>query len=307
MSWNNIRQEISTNIADNDQQLITAEKVRTTLIDIVNETETIEDEIYEEMNTLNNNFDNYYTSSQVDDEIDNLHNITWGELMQQVTICKNYTNSYCNSYFYDKEWIDNIEENIYSNEDDLDDRLSVVERSYANKSYVSSYYYDKTDSDKLYKPTGLFFYFGDQKTDECSCTVSYVNLINEDGPSGDFYLIDGYARYGGDNSLVFNINRPYGPLYSCTYTMGLWEVAYDAFTKALGTGHTPQIHKFEQNITVNIDYPDIQGNGIIIVGNINCDDEYTGEFTFSLVSAYEHTNLPLIINVGFRCFVQDAQ
>lgn len=284
--WNEIKQEINTNIADNNQQLITAEKVRTTLIDIVSETENEDSEIilnidtlYDNINRLDDKFGDYYTKTEiddnlgdvhqyVDDEIDTLHNITWAELMQQVTICKNYTNSYCNSN-----------------------------------------YYDKTQSNQLYKPTGVFFYFGDRGENECNCKVSYVNFINEDGPEGDFYLIEGAAIYGLDNSFLFNISTPYGSMYSCTYSMRLYDVATEAFTRALGPGHTPQIHTFDKAINLTIAHPSTvyTNNRIIMVANVSCNDEYDGDVTFSLVSAYEQTNLPMVINVGFRCWVQDVQ
>lgn len=75
MSWNEIKQEINTNIADNDHQLITAEKVRTTLLDIVGQTETVENEISGVIDVLNDNFrivddnfNNYYTKSVIDDK-----------------------------------------------------------------------------------------------------------------------------------------------------------------------------------------------------------------------------------------------
>lgn len=290
MSWNNIIQEINTNIADNDQQLITAEKVRTTLLDIVGQTKAVENAIY--------------------DSID--ENVIYLE-QEDSTVVKNsyaYTVSYCNSYFYDKDYIDDLESNVWHTTDDLDDRVVTIENYYATTAYLTRNYYDKTQSNQLYKPTGLFFYFGDNGENECNCKVSYVNFINEDGPSGDFYLIEGSARYGLDNSLVFNINRPYGSMYSATYSMGLYDVAAEAFTKALGAGHTPQIHKFCKNVNLTIDYPSnppYQGNEIIVVANVNCDDEYIGDVTFSLVSAYNQTNVPIIINFGFRCWVQDVQ
>jgi len=324
--WDNIRQEINTNIVDNDQQLITAEKVRTTLLDIVDETsgliEYIEDDLNNNIQAGTYQFlqDHYYTKTEiddhlgdvhqyVDDEIDTLHNIVFQETNQLTTNTKNSILSYCNASYYDKEYIDYLESNIYVTTDDLDDRVSCIENNFVSITYLTQNYYSKTESDKLCKTTGLFFYFGEHGVNECNCKVSYVNFINEDGPSGDFYLIECSARYGLDNSLEFNINRPYGALYCCTYSMGLYDCAVEAFTKALGSGHTPQIHKFDKNITLTTDYPDnqYQGNEIIVVANVDCDDEYSGDLTFSLVSPYSQTNVPIAINVLFRCWVQDVQ
>ena len=81
--WNKIKQEINTNIADNNQQLITAEKVRTTLIDIADTADEdlrqatdnfhyYDDEvanIANEISDINNNFDNYYTKNEIDNKI----------------------------------------------------------------------------------------------------------------------------------------------------------------------------------------------------------------------------------------------
>lgn len=241
-TWNEIKQEINTNLPDNNTQSITAAKLRTTLTDIVDQTKEVENAIY---NTT----------------------------------------------------------------DDLDERVGTIENSYTTTAYLTQNYYSKTESNQLYKPTGLFFYFGDDGQNECNCKVSYVNFINEDGPEGDFYLVECYARYGLDDSLLFNFNSPYGSMYSCTYSISLYDTVVEAFTKAFGSGHTPQIHKFDRTINLTTDYPSkyYTGNKIFMVANVDCDDEYTGDVTFSVVSAYEQTNVPLNINVGFRCWVQDVQ
>lgn len=116
MSWNEIRQEINTNIADNEKQLITAQKVRTTLIDIVDETEAIENEIYDEIETVNDNFQHYYTKDEVDDIETSISNIitNMSEIMRTT-----------------KENTIRLTDNIVS----LNDAIKVL----AKKKYVGNY------------------------------------------------------------------------------------------------------------------------------------------------------------------------
>ena len=128
MSWNNIRQEINTNIADNNQQSITAKKVRTTLIDIVDETETMQNEIYNEVDTVNQNFEHYYTKSEVDDIVSTLVEDIGVANGRITDVEDNYASkSYISANYYDKEWIDNIETAFSQVDNELDDRLSGVE------------------------------------------------------------------------------------------------------------------------------------------------------------------------------------
>lgn len=148
MSWDNIRQEINTNIADNDHQLITAEKVRTTLIDIVSETENEDSEIilnidtlYDNINRLDDKFGDYYTKTNVD-AIEQTLVDGIGEANGRITDVENNLSE----NYYGKEHIDTLDNDIWSELDNLNNNFdnyytkTEVDETCAIKKYVGFSY-----------------------------------------------------------------------------------------------------------------------------------------------------------------------
>lgn len=264
MSWDNIRQEINTNIAYNDHQLITAEKVRTTLLDIVGQTETVENEIWDEFDTVAQNLDdNYYTKPEVDA----------------------------------------IEQTLVDGIGEANGRITDVENN------LSENYYDKKNSDKLHKQTGMIIWpdLQDYSSTSLDCTVSRVDFIDDDTETEyECYKVEGCIQYGASGDLLVNVNKPYGTLYhSGSYTIrSLHNAAITAFIRALGTVHNPRIKWFSSCITATCNN---SSNNYLMIGNVQCEDIYTGEFSFDVVSPYEQPNARVVINVNFRCWIQDVQ
>lgn len=143
-TWNEIKQEIITNFPDNNNKEITAERLRTTLTDIANtsiddKNEAIsnfhyyDDEISNMVESLNDYAtlsyvnENYYTKSEVNNIIDEQVLYLENEDTTVLNNCKAYTESYCNTNYYDKQYISDFKTNVDNTTDDLDNRLSGVE------------------------------------------------------------------------------------------------------------------------------------------------------------------------------------
>lgn len=118
-TWNEIKQEIINNFPDNNNKEITASRLRTVLNDVADTAEADKDEIdtkigavIVDMQHLEGYID--YEDAIIYDKITNVED--------------NYASkSYISANYYDKEWIDNIEIAISQTDNELNDRLSVVE------------------------------------------------------------------------------------------------------------------------------------------------------------------------------------